>query len=246
MLVVLYTFLSTQRVTADGAHSQWSFVITRNNGWQREYTAWENFPCVQNTNIFCLWKLVTGVKVFMCSMFHITITITLTNICRDKRFLITSLLLSWQAHVCRNKTCLSLWQKWMSRQNFCHNKHMFVLTNICHDKTFVATNIILSWQNFGCGKHTFVATEDMFCHNKHVFVMTKNLSWQKWYLRQLLPIIPNTHFLTRWDQNLYSHLTDMHTLLAGQRLGITCQWRESTAAAAMLGMTLRLDPSLFR
>lgn len=38
----------------------------------------------------------------------------------------------------------------------------------------------------------------------------------------------------------------MHTLLAGQRLGITCQWRESTAAAATLGMTLRLDPSLFR
>ena len=245
MFVVLYTFLSTQRVTADGAHSQWSFIITRNNGWQREYTAWENFPCVQNTNIFCIWKLVTGVKVFMFSMFHITITITLsspnttqppyplpppppytptpnppnppcpqplnliiggscdkynfccnktfvmtsillsqqacvclmTNICRDKRFLITSLLLSWQAHVCRNKTCLSLWQKWMSRQNFCHNKHMFVLTNICHDKTFVATNIILSCLNFGCGKHTFVATEDMsqqtrVWHDKK-FVMTK-------------------------------------------------------------------------
>ena len=58
--------------------------------------------------------------------------------CRDK----TSIALSRQTRVCRDKTRL------LSRQQYaCRDKIMFVATNICCDKSC-------------CDKHTFVATKD--------------------------------------------------------------------------------------
>ena len=185
----------------------------------------------------------------------------MTNICCDKSFVTTSLVFV------TTSTCLLQQNTSFVVTKVCMLRETFVTTNICHDKSFVATNIILLWQqthicydkymswqkfchdkdNFVTAK-TFVAASILLLRQKTCFVATNAcLSWQKWYFWQLLPIIPpNTHFLTSWDQNLYSHLTDVHTLLAGRRLGITCQWRESTAAAATLGMNLRLDLSLFR
>jgi len=55
-------------------------------------------------------------------------------------------------------------------------------TNICRNNNFIVTNIFLSQQMFCCDKHTLVATKDVFCH--------KLLSWQKWYLGHLPPMIP--------------------------------------------------------
>ena len=47
----------------------------------------------------------------------------------------------------------------------------------------------LSWQNFCCNKHNFVAT--------NMSVATKLLSWQKWYLWHLPPLI-----VMRWTAPL--------------------------------------------
>ena len=78
--------------------------------------------------------------------------------------------LSWQTHVCHDKTRLLLWQNYA-----CHDK-TFVATNIFFSQQiFVATNIILLWQD----KLTFVMTKHIFCHDKSMLVMTKRLSWQK-------------------------------------------------------------------
>ena len=103
--------------------------------------------------------------------------------------------LSWQKYACCNKT--------------------FVMTKLCLSwQIFVTTNVLL-WQMFCCDHHTFVTTNNLFCHdkhmfvmtskwpvvswqthvclNKHVFVATKPLSWQKWYLWLLLPMIVFIH-----------------------------------------------------
>ena len=87
----------------------------------------------------------------------------------DKHTFVSQCVLSWQTCVCRDKS--------------------FVVINICCHKTFVTTKICLSWQKFCRDKHTFVVTKDMFCHDKYVFVATKLLSRQKWYSRQLPPMI---------------------------------------------------------
>ena len=82
--------------------------------------------------------------------------------CHNKSFVATNMCLLRQTCVCRNKTLLSLQQKYA-----------------CCDKTFVMTNTCLSWQIFVTtkifcrGKHTFVVTKDVFCHDKHISVTTK-------------------------------------------------------------------------
>ena len=53
------------------------------------------------------------------------------NVCHDKRFVSTSIHLSWQTRFCRDKTRL------LSRQTYA-----------CRDKTFVATNTCLSRQKY--------------------------------------------------------------------------------------------------
>ena len=67
----------------------------------------------------------------------------------------------------------------------------------CHDKTFVVTNTCLLWRIFDLtkifcrDKHAFVAAkvfsrQAYLCHDKRCVTC---LSWQKWYLWQLLPMV---------------------------------------------------------
>ena len=107
-------------------------------------------------------------------------------------FFMTSLLLSQQTHV------------FVTKHIVCHGKSMLVMTNIvlsqqnsvCGNNKIVTTNIILLQQKFCCGKHT--------CDKRCV------LSWPKWYLWQLLPMIPLSHS-TFCNQTCYSILTTMVT-----------------------------------
>ena len=75
---------------------------------------------------------------------------------RDKGFVATSILLSRQARVCRDKTHVCRDKRTvLSRQTYacrdktfvvtdiCRNKHVFVARRACRDKTFVATKMIL-------------------------------------------------------------------------------------------------------
>ena len=75
-------------------------------------------------------------------------------------------------------TKLLSWETCLLRQIFVATK---VLTQ---QKYFVAANVILLRQIFCRGEHTFVATKDACCCDKHML-----LSWQKWHLRQLLPML---------------------------------------------------------
>ena len=99
------------------------------------------------------------------------------HICRDK-------VLLQQAHVraCRDNTRLLSKQK-----HACHNKTFVTTKYFCFNKTFVATNIILSQR--------FVTTNTCLSQQNTSFVATKLckylLSWQKWYLWQLPPMINN-------------------------------------------------------
>ena len=78
--------------------------------------------------------------------------------CCDKyTFVATNTCLSWQTHVCRDKSML------VGREIFCCNT--ITWENVCHDKL------------------TFVATKDAFCNDQHTFVTTKLLSWQAYFCR---------------------------------------------------------------
>ena len=87
----------------------------------------------------------------------------------------------------RQTRLLSL-QKYACRDNFCHDKQLFVATKIfCCDKhNFVATKV-LSWQAYFC------RNKRVFCRDKHR--LRKRLSRQKLYLWRLPPMIE----LGRWD-----------------------------------------------
>ena len=80
---------------------------------------------------------------------------------------------------------------WLSWQNICCDKHIFVATKVLSWQIFVATNVILSWQKFCCNKLTVVATNtclswqnmyfvaaevclsrQKFCYDKHMFLAT--------------------------------------------------------------------------
>ena len=115
------------------------------------------------------------------------------NFCWDKLHLMLVIILLWQnIFVATKNTCL-LWQ------TFCYDKQTFVTTKdmflIVMANVFVVTKVSLLWQNFCCDKNMFVMT-------KHVFVMTKLLSWQKWYLWQLPPMIESKCFY-EWTESLY-------------------------------------------
>ena len=134
-----------------------------------------------------------------CRNKHVFVT-TKYVFCRDKSMLATTTKLSQQNYVCHEKIFLL-------RQNFCHDKYLSQKTYVCHDKhmfvmtkdvfcrvkhVVVMTKVSLLGQNYVChdkylsclichDRHDFVKTKDMF--------MTKVLSWQKWYLRQLPPVL---------------------------------------------------------
>ena len=79
-------------------------------------------------------------------------------------------------HVCRDKTCLLLQQKYACRVVV--TKTLFVVAKLC-----LSRQTRVHHEDFCCcDKHTFVTTKDLFCRDKHVFastnvfVMTKLLS----------------------------------------------------------------------
>ena len=109
----------------------------------------------------------------------------------------TSLLLSCQTCVCRNKTRLLSWQKYaktcVCRNTFCYDKRNFVVTKglswqayFCHDEAFVTRKMILVaapasdriWQGvvrIGTLVHQWQSVLRVY----HSFIMTKGcLSWQ--------------------------------------------------------------------
>ena len=99
----------------------------------------------------------------------------------DKSMLVTTKHLSRQIFVIT---------KALSQQQ--QQNHTFVMTSIllsCQKTCFVMTSILLS-----CQKTSFVMTI-VFCCDKYVFCHDKSvcgnklLSWQKWYMWQLLPTI---------------------------------------------------------
>ena len=81
--------------------------------------------------------------------------------CHDKR-------------VCCNKLTFVMLTFVMTKEDFCHDKLVFVMTN-----TFVKR---LLQQKFCHNKHTFVMTKEAFCHDKHVFVMTNTFVMTKMIL----------------------------------------------------------------
>ena len=130
---------------------------------------------LKNSIIRSIWTYLT-ITGGSCHKYHF---------CHDKFFVVTSTcLLRENTSFVRTKVSLP-------GQNVCQQKIMFVMTKYCCRNK---VNTCLSWQKFCCDKHTFVKTKDVFCHDKHVSVATKvsllqqNLSRQKWYLWQLLPI----------------------------------------------------------
>ena len=96
---------------------------------------------------------------------------------------------------CRDKSMLVATTLCLSRQNVCRNKYLsrqtrlFVKTIPLSQENYVCRDKHLSWHKFCHDKHDFVATKDVFCRDKHVFVVTKVLSWQKWDLWQLPPMV---------------------------------------------------------
>ena len=107
--------------------------------------------------------------------------------CHDKSFVTTNIFLSWQNLYC-DKHMLLATSLFLSRQ-----------TRVCGDKTVVATNMCLSGQIFVATKLvsqqkyfvvTNVTASILLSQQKMCFVVTNMcLSWQKWYLWQLLPIL---------------------------------------------------------
>ena len=145
------------------------------------------------------WSYKTSVVTKLClswqMFYHDRYLSQQTHVSCDKSFVSTSILLlrqktcfvmtnpclSWQKCACQNKTFVAT--------KLCLSQQIFVVTNILlWQKYFVMTNSF-SQQNFCHNKHNFVTTKDVFCRNKHLFVVTKLLSWQKWYLWQLLLIL---------------------------------------------------------
>ena len=94
------------------------------------------------TNIFVVTKFVaTNIK-------HI--------FCRDKRFVVTSILLSWQKMFCHDKHVFVM-------TKLCLLQQIFVMTKICCDKGFVRTSSILS--NMCLSRQTCLLQQNFFPAN---------------------------------------------------------------------------------
>ena len=94
------------------------------------------------------------------------------------------------------------------KDHFCHDNsfatNMSVATNMClsrQNTSFVVTKVRqYFWQTRVCCNKSLAQQarfcsdkRRVFCSDKHVFVATKLLLRQKWYLRQLPPMINNNH-----------------------------------------------------
>ena len=101
-------------------------------------------PCITGRSwhkyLFCHDKhmLVMSKHVFCCdkSMLVMTEDFVTTNICCNKHFVATSILLSWQKYACHKKTFVS-WQNYVFvSDRYCRDKRHVLLqqTQVCHDK----------------------------------------------------------------------------------------------------------------
>ena len=136
--------------------------------------------------------------------------------------------------------------KSMLRQNFCHDKIMFVATCICHDKSFVMTtkkivarNIILLWHKTFVVRNIILLQQKLllwqayFCRDKMCPFSSKLvvLSLQNlWFVDTVLWLGPSQ--LTKcyntvisahlnaesvwWWQRSYTHPPTLHHLLESQ------------------------------
>ena len=92
------------------------------------------------------------------------------------------LVAQWWEHLLTPPQCLSrqntsfvMTKVCLLRQNFCHDKIMFVATKyFCRDEHMFCRD-----------KNTFVVTKHVFCRDKSKLVVTKVLSWQNYLLRQM-------------------------------------------------------------
>ena len=121
--------------------------------------------------------------------------------CSNKNMLAMTNLLSWQNYVwqtkyfCTDKIFLS-----QQKTNICHDKRRVLSqrTCVCHNKSkIVATKLVAT-------KLSLYLSQQNVCHNTNMFAATNVilrqayflpqqkmcLSRQKWYLCQLLPMIP--------------------------------------------------------
>ena len=130
-------------------------------------------------------------------------------------------------HVCRDKTCLLLWQKYACHDKtfdttkLCLSQQNLVTTKLLSQQIFRATKMCLSWQKFCCDKYTFVMTQKIFflsrqthvCFYKSKLVRPKRLSWQKYVCRNNSFVMTrilccnNRHILSwqTWICCCYSH-----------------------------------------
>ena len=129
------------------------------------------------TNIFCCDKHILLQKKFCCDKHDFVVkkvllwqayfchckhvfVVTKYVFCCDKRVM---------TNICRDKSFL-LTDTFLLRQKFCRGKHnKRVMTNICRDKSFLLTDTFLLPQKFCRGKHTFVTTKAVFCHDKRLW-----------------------------------------------------------------------------
>ena len=128
--------------------------------------------------------------------------------CHDKHNFVVTIFLSWQTHVCHDKTHCFLRQKYA-----CYNK-TFVVENKCWPNNFIVTKV-LSWQAYFChNKRCVLSWQTCVCCDKQEFVMTKLLSWHKWYLWQFPPMIAQGAFQCKHQQRKLTHVqTNLQTQL---------------------------------
>ena len=111
------------------------------------------------TSYTCCSK--TFVATTLCIFCHDKTFVT-TNVGHNKSFVATNTCLSQQNLCCIMHTFV------VTKDVFCHDRHMFVLT-----KLFVVTKLCLLSQKLCHNNHTFVERKEVFCLCEHVFVATK-------------------------------------------------------------------------
>ena len=130
---------------------------------------WTSSPQKQ-CSLYCVGVTITDTSVAgaaTIAIFGATRVLLRPKFCRNKRMFVVT------KHIfCCNKNMLVTTKLWSQQQaNICHNKHNFVRTKL------------LSQQAYFCrDKHAWFS-------EKHMLVVTKPLSWQKWGLWQLPPMI---------------------------------------------------------
>ena len=171
---------------------------------EKERNVWCEFKvCTALSQYWCYVgavhsvQRVTGVFNMLCDTVLIITggswhkSFVATNICRDKSFVVT-------------KSMAPIQRKWcLLRENIFVFVTTKVLSQ---QKHFLTTNIFLSWQNFCCSKHIFVATKDCLVMTNMCLLRQNLFSQQKWYLWQLSPMIADVISLCGYYICLVLHI----------------------------------------